>query len=682
MIIALLVVILGGVYSQTFTSSIYGADSGDLVAAAVVGGVAHPPGYPLYLILARLFLLLPLDLSPAGKVNLFSLITTVLAIAFFYLLVGRLAKDKLVAFLASLTLAFTVPFWLYSTIAEVYPLSTFLVVIILLLALKIVEESRRLKRLQFSSVGALAFTIGLFLTHSWYTFLLIAPTLMILLWPTRKYFAQNFLLPASLFLILGLLPYLYAPLAASANPPVNWDNPQTLSGLMRLITRADYGPLIATQGLYGSAPTRLIQPFWFAGFLWADFTLVGIFLALVGAFTLYKKNKNWFWACLAGFVVSGPLFLTYADYPTNSPFLLSAIEQFVLIPYLFFAIFLAFGIIGVCSYVIGRVKPYLQTHYLRSRLPLITIGLKLSFVILPLYLLMANFLKVDLSDFKLGDKLALDVLATAEPNAIIILQDDTVTFNTTYAYYALKARPDVAIVSPGHMRHSFYRNYLRTRYPNLLVPQKLEENSSDPGFLNALYTKALFEANLGKVPIYAYAAGPQIDGWRLVPVGILDRLYPEKGTPSLKDYKLLNEAVWSRYQFGPADYQVKYRQLVVEHMIGVYALSHLSVAHYFSELGDFDSALVEVDEAIAMFGNNAAPWLMKGQIGLLQKDCSIAGPALKQAKDLDKRNPEVLKSLIDYYRDCENDGSKVQETQKLLEEITYPQPLKIPLEKF
>lgn len=37
----------------------YSADGGDLISAAATSGVPHPSGYPLYLILARGFQLLP-----------------------------------------------------------------------------------------------------------------------------------------------------------------------------------------------------------------------------------------------------------------------------------------------------------------------------------------------------------------------------------------------------------------------------------------------------------------------------------------------------------------------------------------------------------------------------------------------------------------------------------------------
>ena len=46
-------------------------DSGEMASAAWTLGVAHQPGYPLYIISAKLFSLLPLG-NPAWRLNLFS----------------------------------------------------------------------------------------------------------------------------------------------------------------------------------------------------------------------------------------------------------------------------------------------------------------------------------------------------------------------------------------------------------------------------------------------------------------------------------------------------------------------------------------------------------------------------------------------------------------------------------
>ena len=60
-----------------------GSDGGDLIAAAARGGIAHPTGYPLYLLLARLFQFLPLG-SLAFRTNLMSALATALAAALVY----------------------------------------------------------------------------------------------------------------------------------------------------------------------------------------------------------------------------------------------------------------------------------------------------------------------------------------------------------------------------------------------------------------------------------------------------------------------------------------------------------------------------------------------------------------------------------------------------------------------
>src|SRR3990172_6853730 len=70
-----------------------GSDGGDLIAAAATGGIAHPTGYPLYLLLARLFQLLPVG-SLAFRTNLLSAIASALAAALVYGLVMRASSGS------------------------------------------------------------------------------------------------------------------------------------------------------------------------------------------------------------------------------------------------------------------------------------------------------------------------------------------------------------------------------------------------------------------------------------------------------------------------------------------------------------------------------------------------------------------------------------------------------------
>jgi len=62
------------VYILNSSRSIYAGDVGDLVSAAAVGGVAHPPGYPLFTFLGFILTHLHLGSSPAFQVGLISVI--------------------------------------------------------------------------------------------------------------------------------------------------------------------------------------------------------------------------------------------------------------------------------------------------------------------------------------------------------------------------------------------------------------------------------------------------------------------------------------------------------------------------------------------------------------------------------------------------------------------------------
>ena len=58
-----------GVYGSTLYPSVPGGDSGEFIVASQELGVAHPPGYPLYTLLGKIFTWLPVR-TVAWRVNL------------------------------------------------------------------------------------------------------------------------------------------------------------------------------------------------------------------------------------------------------------------------------------------------------------------------------------------------------------------------------------------------------------------------------------------------------------------------------------------------------------------------------------------------------------------------------------------------------------------------------------
>jgi hypothetical protein len=73
-------------YTITCSPTVNFTDSGELITVAWTGGIAHPPGYPLYTMLGSVFIHLPLG-NPAWRMNILSALFAALAVGLFYLLI-------------------------------------------------------------------------------------------------------------------------------------------------------------------------------------------------------------------------------------------------------------------------------------------------------------------------------------------------------------------------------------------------------------------------------------------------------------------------------------------------------------------------------------------------------------------------------------------------------------------
>src|SRR6266498_1775135 len=139
---AVLVASLLTIYLRTLAPGLTwanaGSDGGDLITAAATGGIAHPTGYPLYLLLARLFQLLPFG-SLAFRTNLMSALLTTLATALVFDLVTRsiLSPRNSLPWLPGLVAGYAFGLapliWSQAVITEVYALQTLLLLLVIYL---------------------------------------------------------------------------------------------------------------------------------------------------------------------------------------------------------------------------------------------------------------------------------------------------------------------------------------------------------------------------------------------------------------------------------------------------------------------------------------------------------------------------------------------------------------------
>ena len=242
-------------YVITLAPTIYNLDSAELTTAATTGGIVRATGYPLYLLLGRVWSWLPIG-DVGFRMNLFSAFCGALTIALAERILRRMHVSAWAQF-AALGLLVCAPFfWAMSLIAEVYTLHTALMAGIILLLLRWGESPtpRRLALVGLTvglSLGHHAATVLLLPGCAWYV-LSVAP---------RRALAPRALIPAIGALLLGVSVYLYLPLIYLAQPAFNYaghynavgqfvpDNLHSADGLWKLMTgRSFAGQMLAYQG--------------------------------------------------------------------------------------------------------------------------------------------------------------------------------------------------------------------------------------------------------------------------------------------------------------------------------------------------------------------------------------------------------------------------------------------------
>ncbi len=228
------VALLLPLYLFSMPQTVGRADTFEFQVVAPQLGIAHPTGYPLYLLLGKLWtLLLPWG-SVAWRLNMGTAVYALIAVSLIFLTAFKWLKRPLPALLGAVTLGVTPIFWSQAIEAEVYSLHALFAALALFLMLRLLvgddrsqnsESSaypQRLKNCTHTAV-ALAFIIGLGLTNHLTTVFLLPPavlTILLACWPQlrRQGARANFILVSKVALafVVPLLLYLYLPLRWTA----------------------------------------------------------------------------------------------------------------------------------------------------------------------------------------------------------------------------------------------------------------------------------------------------------------------------------------------------------------------------------------------------------------------------------------------------------------------------------
>ena len=197
--------------------SISSGDSGELAASAHILGIPHPPGYPFYMILGRLFSMI-FPGNPALGMNILSSIFAILSLLLVFQILLDFGIKPQIAFIPSILLSIHPLFLQFATITEVYTITSFFFLLELLL----------LKR---DNYLLLSYVVGIsFLIH---------PMLWIIgVYSLYKILKRDYRL--IIYSFVGISVILYLPIRSISNPLIDWGNPETLRGVISHILRFEY----------------------------------------------------------------------------------------------------------------------------------------------------------------------------------------------------------------------------------------------------------------------------------------------------------------------------------------------------------------------------------------------------------------------------------------------------------
>ena len=313
--ITLLVLVIAFlIYNATKAPTLSFWDCGEFIACSYILGIPHPPGTPLYIMLGRVFSIIPFQADISARVNMLSAMSGAFAAMFAFLILYRLIKmwatrgdftgwSRAVAYIGAIVgtsmFSFGLTHWNNSVEAEVYTPAMLVMVTTIWLILKwhenrehrtsdkylvlimylaflsigihmttfmfmpalfliVVLFSRRLRQdFRFYITGALLFLIANgvdFLFENSY-FYLNGLWLVILVGGvifTREYL-WRFSLMLFLAAVLGLSCQVYTPIRSAQKPSINQNNPsESFATFKKFLERKQYGD----QSMLSRAMTR------------------------------------------------------------------------------------------------------------------------------------------------------------------------------------------------------------------------------------------------------------------------------------------------------------------------------------------------------------------------------------------------------------------------------------------
>lgn len=440
-----------------------GVDGGELLAAANILGVPHPPGYPTYMLLLKFFAtVIPVgDFAYRG--NLLSAVLGAITVVLLYWVILRCCAGirrsspswlrVLGGAFGAVTLASSPLFWSQATVTEVYTLNTFFAMSLVLITTYVVfDPSHDHTKKLFAFGLMLGLGLGNHLT-------LLGVAVPLIVWMCSVIGLRRGLsIWAIVGLSIGLSIYIYLPIRASQTPAVNWGNADSLSGFVWMLTGGPYQEYVLGVSV-DMVGDRLIP---WLNLVFSQFNPLGLFFGLMAGGVLLSRSPR----LLGAISSSAVLLLIYSiSYRTVD-------YQVMMLPvFLMFSIFVGIGFFWALS---AWLSPVLKGDVvtigwlsIRNELVVVTTAISV-FVLVPGISVLLNYESQNLRYDRVAYDYAWNVIDSVPEDSLVLSDNEKSAFSLWYMRYGEDLEPNFVPVSVRLLQFDWYRRDLFETYPDVI----------------------------------------------------------------------------------------------------------------------------------------------------------------------------------------------------------------------
>jgi len=597
----------GLIYFHNITRDIIGGDVGDLVTSAISHGVAHPPGYPLFIALGFFVSNLQIPILPVTKIAMISVVSSLISLFFLKSITSFFTKNLFFQLLTTSILGFSYLFWLYSEIPEVFALNICLTLGSIFFALKFFKQSKFV----FLVFSVLFYGLGL---SNHLTIILTTPILITFVFLRRSDIVRQrfriLYLPGAFF--LGLFPYLYLPIASSTHPIIEWNNINSLTAFFHHVLRKDYGTFAAGYFNQPHAEAKLYLLKAYFESLFFSISIPVVIISAIGLIRGFFKDKAITVSILTSFLLAGPFFVTYSGFPISDYFVLGIAERFYLLSQVLFLLFVPWGLESIKEFFYWILSRKIYAHVIVS-----------VFILIPIFLLKLNFDRTNLSDTTMGTDFAKNYVRNLPKDSILLLSGDTRSFNLWYVHYILGFRKDIEIVQLGDFG-------IRSAYFEKLRSEIREEMGLEGSrlFINTLLkaaeSKPVFSMIETKIPNDYYA-------W--LSIGLVHKLYMKEDLPDKHEYSTLIASMEKNINIPDLENSKPVESmLTLRSILTYYASASVNIGNtYLTKYNDKKAAQLYYTRAILIDPTFSESYANLAKIYLLEGRCANAEKNIKRA---------------------------------------------------